>query len=78
MTCDDFLNSAAAYVLGALDANEQRAMDAHLVEPREHPGCEAAVRNALETAAALARALPGMVSPGAVWKGFEAQVRRGG
>jgi len=68
VTCEEFRALASSYALGALDADEQAAAEAHLRDVTAHDGCEEALRGARATVAALAGALP-QVRPGErVWR----------
>jgi anti-sigma-K factor RskA len=72
VTCEEFLELADGYVLGALDAEERAECERHLAEPA-HRGCEAAVDRARATVAALAASLPAARPGGAVWRAIEAR-----
>jgi len=75
VNCAAFKDSVAAYALGALDADERRACDAHLAEPIAHAGCREALAEAFESAAALGAALPPAAAPGEhVWRAIEREI----
>jgi anti-sigma-K factor RskA len=74
VSCAAFKDSVAAYALGALEADERRACDAHLAEPIAHDGCREALADALESAAALGAALPPMPPGDGVWRAIEREI----
>ena len=67
MTCEEFNESVALYVLAAASADEQRVMEAHLATHQAHQGCEAALAGALELAAKFSLAVPGVKPSAGVW-----------
>jgi anti-sigma-K factor RskA len=73
VTCGEFQDLAAAYVLGALDPEERTACEAHLRRAEPHEGCEEALHRARATAAALASALPPAAPGPEVWQAIEAR-----
>jgi anti-sigma-K factor RskA len=68
VTHAEFLEQVEAYALGALEPDQARAMAAHLAEAGGHPECEAALRRAQATVAALASGLPPVEPPARVWR----------
>jgi hypothetical protein len=80
MTCDEFKEMAAAYVLVALDEQERSACAEHLAAVSPHRGCREAVAAAELVAAQLGAALiPERPSPH-LWRAIAARLheRRGG
>lgn len=73
LTCAQFREQAAAYVLGGLDAEEQAAAEAHLQEP-QHDGCLEALREASLGTEALARSLVPVRPAPEVWQRLAAQL----
>jgi len=74
VTCAEFKENVAAFVLGALDPDEQIACDAHLAEERRHEGCLQELRRATEAAALLAASEP-PIKPGEhVWDAIAAEI----
>jgi anti-sigma-K factor RskA len=74
MTCEEFVEQSAAYVLGILDPAERTACLQHLDGARPHRGCEAAVEEARMVAASLARVLPNHPPSRQVWRAIEARL----
>jgi anti-sigma-K factor RskA len=73
VTCAEFQDLAAAYVLGALDPEDRAACEEHLRRTEPHEGCEGALDRARATAAALASALPPAAPRPEVWRAIEAR-----
>jgi anti-sigma-K factor RskA len=74
MTCEDFVEQSAAYVLGILDPAERAACLQHLEGAGPHRGCTAAVAEAQAVAASLAQALPHHRPSRQVWRAIEARL----
>ena len=74
VTHTEFLEQVEAYALGALEPDQARAMAAHLAEGGTHPECEAALRRAQETVAALASDLPPVEPPARVWRAIASSI----
>jgi anti-sigma-K factor RskA len=74
VTHTEFLEQVEAYALGALEPDQALAMAAHLAEGGTHPECEAALRRAQETVAALASDLPPVVPPARVWQAIASSI----
>ena len=74
VTHAEVLEQVEAYALGALEPDQARAMAAHLAEGGPHPECEAALRRAQETVAALASDLPPVVPPARVWQAIAGSI----
>ena len=74
MTCDEFLEQAAAYALGVLDDGEQVGCTRHLLEPGPHRGCGVAVDEARAVAVSLSRGLPGRAPSPRLWRAIEARL----
>lgn len=74
MTCAEFKESVAAYVLGILEPGEQQAFEAHLREPIAHEGCAEALAEAYETTALLGAALPPLEPGPHVWEAIEREI----
>jgi anti-sigma-K factor RskA len=73
VSCAEFKDNVAAYVLGILEPAERAAFEAHLAETA-HDGCREALAEAYETTALLGAALP-PVQPGArVWQAIEREI----
>lgn len=75
MTCADVRESAAAYVLNALEPGEARELEAHVLGPGPHAGCREALERARSTTLALAGAVAAAEvrpSPG-LWPAIEAR-----
>ena len=68
MTHQEFLDQVDAYVLGALEPAETRALEQHLDSEGPHPLCEAALARARETVATLAADLKPVSPPPRVWE----------
>jgi hypothetical protein len=75
MTCAEFKEQAGALALGVLDGNERAACHRHLADSAHHEGCEAALRQAHDTAALLALALPPLAPSATVWAAIERGTR---
>lgn len=74
MSCTEFKDNVAAYVLGILEPGERRTFEAHLEEAIVHQGCREALAEAYETTALLGAALPPL-EPGAhVWDAIEREI----
>lgn len=73
MTCAEFKELAALYALGALDAQERSACEAHL-GLREHEGCVQALAEASTALEALGGDLPEIPPGPHVWKGIEDRI----
>jgi anti-sigma-K factor RskA len=67
VTCAEFKENVAAYVLGALEPDEHAACEAHLAEARRHEGCHDELRRATEAASLLAASLPPLEPSEHVW-----------
>jgi anti-sigma-K factor RskA len=74
MTCEEFLESSAAYALGVLDPGESAACVRHLGQPGPHRGCPQAVTDAQAVAASLAGTLPARPPPPQLWRAIEARL----
>jgi len=74
MTCEDFLESSAAYALGILDPVEAKACARHLAQPGPHRGCPQAVNDAQAVAATLAGTLPARPPSPQLWRAIEARL----
>jgi anti-sigma-K factor RskA len=74
VTCAEFKENVAAYVLGALDPDEHAACEAHLAEPRRHEGCHEELRRATESAGLLAASLPPVEPSERVWDAIAAEL----
>jgi anti-sigma-K factor RskA len=73
VTCAEFRDLAALYALGALDAAEQAAAEAHL-EEAEHEGCLEALREASRGVVAAARSLPPAGADDKLWGRIESRL----
>jgi anti-sigma-K factor RskA len=74
VSCTEFKDNVAAYVLDLLEPGERRAFEAHLDEAIVHQGCREALAEAYETTALLGAALPPL-EPGAhVWAAIEREI----
>jgi len=73
VTCEEFQALAPAYAIGALDADERIACDAHLAEP-EHRGCREALELARESAALIAESLPPIAPSPESWARIEQRI----
>ena len=73
MTCAEFKELAAVFALGALEAPERAAAEAHLAEAT-HEGCFEALRQASSGLEALARTLPSPRPDAGIWRAIEARV----
>jgi anti-sigma-K factor RskA len=73
VTCEEFQALASAYAIGALDAEERIACDAHLVEP-EHRGCSEELELARESGALLAESLPPIAPSPESWARIERRI----
>lgn len=74
MTCAEFRELAALYVLGALSPEEAASAEAHLQEPN-HEGCFDSLRLASAGTEVLARSLLPVKPDDRVWRGIGAGVR---
>src|SRR5215831_11119944 len=74
MTCEEFLESSAAFALGILDPTERNACALHLAQPGTHRGCVEAVSDAREVAAKLAGTLPARPPSPQLWRAIEARL----
>src|SRR5262249_61593157 len=74
VTHAEFLEQVEAYALGALEADQTRAMSAHLAESGAHPECETALRRAQEAVAALASDLSPVEPPPRVWRAIAGSI----
>jgi anti-sigma-K factor RskA len=74
MTCAELRDLAPLYALGALTPEERLAVERHLAEPIAHEGCADAIRNAVDAAALLARALPPAPVPAGSWEALDASL----
>lgn len=77
MTCAEFKENVAAFVLGALEPDEHAACEAHLAETRRHEGCHEEVRRATEAAGLLAASLPPVEPRDRVWDAIAAEIGLG-
>jgi anti-sigma-K factor RskA len=77
VTHQEFLDQVDAYVLGALEPEEARALEQHLENEGPHPQCEAALARARETAAKLAADLEPVSPPPRVWEGVSRAIAEG-
>jgi anti-sigma-K factor RskA len=76
VTCAEFKELVAAYALGALDAEEQAAAEAHL-RAASHEGCRDALHQAEQVADSLATALPLSAPEAGTWVAIEARLGLG-
>jgi hypothetical protein len=74
MTCEEFLEQAAAYALGILDPGEQEACTRHLMERGPHRGCSVTVEEARAVAVSLSGGLPGQHPSPRLWRAIEARL----
>jgi len=74
MTCEEFLEQAAAYALGVLDDGEQAACTRHLLDPGPHRACGVAVDEARAVVVSLSRGLPGRAPSPRLWRAIEARL----
>lgn len=74
MTCDEFKDSAAAFVMGILEEGERKACADHLLSATRHQGCLAALAEARQISAELAAALPARQPARGVWRAIEARL----
>src|SRR5262249_9238440 len=74
VTHAEFLEQVEAYALGALEADQTRAMSAHLAESGAHPECETALRRAQDAVAALASDLSPVEPPPRVWRAIAGSI----
>ena len=74
MSCGEFKDNVAAYVLGLLEPGERAAFEAHLDELTAHDGCREALAEAYETTALLGAALPTMQPRAQVWQAIEREI----
>jgi len=77
VTHQEFLDQVDAYVLGALEPEETRALDKHLESEGPHPLCEAALARARETVATLATDLQPVSPPPRVWEAVSRAIATG-
>jgi anti-sigma-K factor RskA len=77
MTCEEFLDLAAAYTLGIVDEAERAACTAHLAEA-SHRGCLEAVADARDISVKLAVTLPARPPSAALWGAIESRITRSG
>jgi anti-sigma-K factor RskA len=77
VTCAEFKESAAAYALGILPAQEERELEEHLSESIAHQGCHAVLESALRTTAALSAAVPPVQPPDTAWEAIESRLNLG-
>ena len=77
MTHQEFLDQVDAYVLGALEPEEARALEKHLESEGPHPLCEAALARSRETVATLATDLAPVSPPPRVWEGVSRAISGG-
>jgi anti-sigma-K factor RskA len=68
VTHQEFLDQVDAYVLGALEPEDARALEQHLESEGPHPLCEAALARARETVATLATDVAPVSPPPRVWE----------
>jgi anti-sigma-K factor RskA len=71
MTCEEFCEQAGAWALGALEADEVAALEAHLRVPGEHHGCLEALADARQIALELTTQLPTERPSPSVWDRIE-------
>ena len=76
MTCEEFLELAAAYTRGILDDGERAACVAHLAEA-EHRGCLDAVADARDISSKLVVTLPVPQPSPDVWRAIESRLGAG-
>lgn len=74
MDCATFKDLAALFALGALSAEERRACEAHLADPRAHDGCFAVLSAAAEAVSALDGDAATPTPPAHVWTAIETRV----
>jgi len=74
VSCGEFKDNVAAYVLGLLEPGERAAFEAHLDELTAHDGCREALAEAYETTALLGAALPTMQPRAQVWQAIEREI----
>jgi hypothetical protein len=74
ITCDEFKDSAAAFVMGILDEAEQKACADHLVSAPRHDGCLVTLVEARQISAELAASLPAREPGRGVWRAIEARL----
>jgi anti-sigma-K factor RskA len=70
VTCAEFRELAAAYALGALDPDEQKAAEQHLAAA-DHEGCREALERARAAADALGDSVAPVRPPASVWQGIQ-------
>jgi len=73
MTCEEFLELAAAYTLGIVDEAERAACTAHLGEAT-HRGCLEAVTEAHDISAKLAVTVPARPPSADLWRSIESRI----
>ncbi len=71
MTCAELKEQCAAWALGALEADEQAAAQAHLAGAGPHEGCHEALAQARRTIDALGAALPPEAPAAGTWAAIE-------
>ncbi|HET6282322.1 MAG TPA: anti-sigma factor [Polyangia bacterium] len=76
MTCEEFLELAAAYTLGIVDEAEHAACTAHLGEPT-HRGCLEAATEARDISAKLAVTVPARPPSADLWPAIETRIAAG-
>jgi anti-sigma-K factor RskA len=76
VTCAEFKENVAAYVLGALEPDEHAACEAHLAEPRRHEGCLEELRRATAAASLLAASSPPIPPGEHVWDAIAAEIAK--
>jgi len=74
VSCGEFKDNVAAYVLGLLEPGERAAFEVHLDELTAHDGCREALAEAYETTALLGAALPTMQPRAQVWQAIEREI----
>jgi anti-sigma-K factor RskA len=77
VTHQEFLDQVDAYVLGALEPEEARALEQHLASEGPHPLCEAALARSRETVATLAADLQPVSPPPRVWEAISRDLAGG-
>jgi anti-sigma-K factor RskA len=76
VTCEEFQALAPAYAIGALDAGERIACDAHLAEA-EHRGCHEALTLAREAGTLMAESLSPVAPSPETWARIEQRTTAG-
>jgi anti-sigma-K factor RskA len=72
--CSEFKESAWAYALGTLEANERAELDRHLAEPIAHEGCRAELDRAFRTTSAISDMAPAVQPPADAWSKIESRI----